>query len=100
MVQQPTPEPITYRGHTISHSGNHRLVCPYFVDELRRPCRDHAHGRELIDASLERQQQPREIGPSIVGYLPDGRLLLSASEHRNRSERMRGVWQRRRLGLQ
>jgi hypothetical protein len=95
MVQQPTPEPITYRGHTISHSGNHRLVCPYFVDQLRRPCRDHAHGRELIDAYHAHQGQPREAGMAIVGYQPDGRLGLAASECRNRSERMRGVWQRR-----
>ncbi|GGI75742.1 hypothetical protein [Deinococcus wulumuqiensis] len=86
---QDTVQSTTYRGFEITLAAP-GMACPFFVHKLRRPCRDLAHGQEIVDAHLERAAQPRQPGElHVVAVLP-GERMLSASACRNRSEQARG----------
>ncbi|MDV6376457.1 hypothetical protein [Deinococcus arenicola] len=86
---------MNYRGFEIYQS-NPRLVCGWFVAGLRRPCRNLAHGKEIVDAYHARP--PLQPGELRVVAVMDGHGMLSASECRNRSERQTGVWAGRKGG--
>ena len=91
---QDTATSTTYRGFEITLTAP-GMACPFFVHKLRRPCRDLAHGQEIVDTYLERAAQPREAGElRVVAVLP-GERMLSASARRNRSEQAGG---QRRVG--
>lgn len=88
---QDTVQSTTYRGFEIYLSDpKRRMVCSYMVSELRFPCRDIAHGQQIIDAHLERAAQPRKPGEVRI-LAADVRVTngLSASACRYRSERAR-----------
>lgn len=91
---QDTVQSTTYRGFEITLAAP-GMACPFFVHKLRRPCRDLAHGQEIVDAYLERVAQPRQPGELHVVAVLSGERMLSASACRGRVEQSRG---RRRVG--
>ena len=88
---QDTVQSITYRGFEIYLSDPKRqLVCSYMVAKLRFPCRDFAHGKEIVDAHLAKATQPLKPGEVRI-LAADVRVTnsISASTCRYRSERAR-----------
>ena len=80
-------ETTTYRGFTIVLSDwRRRQVCSYTVSELRHPCRDVAHGQEIIDAHLASREARPAGGLRIVAADVKVQHGLSASACRNRIE--------------
>ena len=76
-----------YRGFTIVLSDwRRRQVCSYTVSELRHPCRDVAHGQEIIDAYLASREARPAGGLRIVAADVKVAHGLSASACRNRTE--------------
>lgn len=78
----------TYHGYTITlniQAQQRREVCPWFIRELRQPCRDVAHAQQIIDGLSA--APAGGIHATVLTTQP--RNLLTASACRNRAEQAR-----------